>query len=89
MMKLFLTLSLAFFLHNSSFAGKIDTSRFEALNKVFKKRVSSSVNLKDGIKEGKKLLTEDVNSTVKRKRNLGQVLSLPYRCSMKTKKPLR
>ncbi len=69
-----------------AFAGKIDTSRFDSLNKVLKTKTKSTVNLKDGIKEAEKLLKDDVSAKLRRQKQMGAVLSLPYRCSMKTRK---
>mgnify|MGYP001222264783 CR=1 FL=1 len=69
-----------------AFAGKIDTSRFDSLNKVLRTKTKSTVNLKDGIKEAEKLLKDDVSAKLKRKKQMGEVLSLPNRCSMKTRK---
>ena len=69
-----------------AFAGKIDKSRFDSLNKVLKTKTKSTVNLKDGIKEAEKLLKDDVSAKLRRQKQMGAVLSLPYRCSMKTRK---
>ncbi len=83
-MKVFFIFTI--FIFTSSSFGKLDPLRLKVLAAKLKSKAASQINLTKVTDKANKLISKDFRLAMNRNRKLGDILSLPSRCSMKTKK---